>query len=220
MKSMRVWALGLVAFFALSQMANANEVLSQSNAPRAGHELRNLFASEHNAMAAMNPNALAQLAMLPQPGQRHDVVRYDAAWLAALPVASGGAEWQCLAEALYFEARGESVAGQFAVAEVILNRRDSARYPTSVCGVVRQGAGRGRGCQFSYACDGIADRISEPAAYRRVGKIARLMLDGAPRALTAGATHFHTAAVRPAWARRFPQTARIGAHLFYRQPSA
>ncbi|PKP85001.1 MAG: hypothetical protein CVT80_05010 [Alphaproteobacteria bacterium HGW-Alphaproteobacteria-2] len=138
--------------------------------------------------------------------------------LAATPPGGEGADWQCLAEALYFEARGEPLAGQAAVAEVILNRVDAAQFPASVCGVVRQGAGSGRGCQFTYACDGQPDAIRERAAYAQVGKVARLMLEGAPRGLTEGATYFHTPAVRPAWARRFEETARIGSHIFYRDP--
>ncbi len=138
--------------------------------------------------------------------------------LAATPPGGTGADWQCLAEALYFEARGEPLAGQAAVAEVILNRVDAAQFPGSVCGVVRQGAGNGRGCQFSYACDGQPNAIRERAAYAQVGKVARLMLEGVPRSLTDGATYFHTPAVRPAWARRFEETARIGSHIFYRDP--
>jgi len=73
-------------------------------------------------------------------------------------------------------------------------------------------------CQFTYTCDGISDAICDPASWSRVGKVARVMPDGAPRTLTEGATHYHTRAVSPSWARRFPQTAAIGAHLFYRQP--
>jgi spore germination cell wall hydrolase CwlJ-like protein len=153
------------------------------------------------------------------PRARPRQVRYDATWLAALPPAQGGAEWRCLAEALYFEARGEGIRGQFAVAEVILNRVDSPRYPGSVCGVVRQGAGQRKGCQFSFVCDGRPERISERRAFERAGKIARLMRDGAPRMLTAGATHFHTRGVRPRWSTAFARTAEIGAHLFYRGPT-
>lgn len=143
---------------------------------------------------------------------------YTDAYLRGLPAASGGAEWQCLSEALYFEARGESVRGLFAVGEVILNRRDSAAFPGSVCGVVHQGTGRRYACQFTYTCDGHSDHIGNPAAFSRVGKVARLLLDGAGRDLTAGATHYHTHAVSPSWARRFAKTATIGAHRFYRQP--
>lgn len=134
--------------------------------------------------------------------------------LAARPEASGDEEWRCLAEAVYHEARGEPLEGQIAVAEVILNRRDSGLFPRSVCGVVRQGA-RSGACQFSFVCDR-PGRIGERAAFVLAGKIARVMLDGAPRRLTGGATHFHAGRVRPSWARRFERTAEIGAHVFYR----
>ena len=136
-------------------------------------------------------------------------------WLLAQPAPTGDADWQCLTEALYFESRGESLQGQIAVAEVILNRVDSALYPRSVCGVVKQRGGGG--CQFSYVCDG-KKRMREKVAADLSGRIARAMLDGAPRLLTDGATHFHTRQVRPGWSRRFAHTASIGAHLFYRQP--
>ena len=140
------------------------------------------------------------------------LIRYDDAWLANQPVPTGDAQWQCLATAIYFEARGESLRGQFAVAEVVLNRTDSPRYPSSICGVVQQT------CQFSYTCDGRSDQMTNAEAADRAKRIARLMIDGAPRGLTMGATHFHTRSVNPAWAGKFPRTASIGAHLFYRQP--
>src|SRR5262249_52346868 len=129
----------------------------------------------------------------------------------------GDEQWECLAKAAYFEARGESIKGQFAVAEVILNRVESKIYPGTVCRVVNQG-GSG-GCQFSFTCDGISDRIREKDAWRTAGRIARLMLDGAPRALTDGATSFHTRKVRPNWAGRMERTASIGQHMFYRVSS-
>lgn len=143
-------------------------------------------------------------------------VSFSRSWLDTQPVASGGAAWQCLAEALYFEARGETLKGQFAVAEVIINRVKSTRFPDSVCAVVNQGTGRKYQCQFTYTCDGISDAIREPAAYTSVGKVARAALDGQVPALTSGATHYHTTAVRPKWARVYSKTAAIGVHLFYR----
>lgn len=142
---------------------------------------------------------------------------YDRGWLEQQPKASGGKQWRCLAEALYFEARGESVRGMFAVGEVIMNRVDSARYPNTLCGVINQGTGRKFACQFTYTCDGNAEVIHEPAAWAKVGKVARLLVDGAPRQLTDGATHYHTRAVNPRWARVFPRTTTIGSHHFYRQ---
>jgi spore germination cell wall hydrolase CwlJ-like protein len=154
-------------------------------------------------------------AVLPASAQHEGLTE---AWLMAQPVPRGDADWQCLKEAIYFEARGESLQGQIAVAEVILNRVDSPLYPRSVCGVVRQRGGGG--CQFSYVCDGRTDRMREAAAADLAGRIARAMLDGAPRVLTEGATHFHTRHVRPGWSRRFAHTTTIGAHHFYRQPGS
>lgn len=140
------------------------------------------------------------------------------AQINALPRARGNAEWRCLAEALYFEARGETLQGQFAVAEVILNRRDSKKFPSSVCNVVNQGTKSGKkyACQFSYKCDGRAEVFSEGGAYIQVGKVARMMLDGKARNLTKGATFYHTGAVRPRWSRKFQRTAKVGSHFFYR----
>ncbi|KMK66898.1 cell wall hydrolase [Puniceibacterium sp. IMCC21224] len=176
-----------------------------------------LLKMEQRGLSAVGPAHLKTL-VTPQPVTAQDL-RYDAGFLSTMSSAQGGAQWQCLAEALYFEARGETVKGQFAVAEVILNRVDSPRYPNSVCGVINQGTGRKYACQFSYTCDGRSDAIHEVSAFSQVGKVARVMLSGATRALTDGATHYHTGAVSPNWARKFPLTARIGDHFFYRQPT-
>ncbi|MCL4187353.1 MAG: cell wall hydrolase [Rhodobacteraceae bacterium] len=160
---------------------------------------------------------------LPRFARRLDgaalVLRYDRAWLDALPPAEGDDNWRCLARAIYHEARGESIEGQFAVAEVILNRLNSPEFPGTVCGVVNQGASRPRACQFSFACDGRPDTMHNARARDIARKIARLMIDGAPRQLTQGATHFHARRVRPRWARVFDLTAEIGAHIFYRMPT-
>ncbi len=167
--------------------------------------------------AAEEATAPAKVALKKMTPKLDPVVKYDMAWLMAQPAPTGGADWQCLTEALYFEARGESLKGQFAVAEVILNRVDSPLYPNSVCSVVKA---RGRGaCAFSYVCDGNSDTMRDRASRERAARIARVMLDGAPRLLTAGATHFHTRNVKPKWARQFKHTITIGAHIFYRQPA-
>lgn len=162
------------------------------------------------------PSGPTQAAPIPPARAMTEGLTED--WLMAQPKPEGDAQWQCLTEALYFEARGESLQGQIAVAEVILNRVDSPLYPRSVCGVVKQRGGGG--CQFSYVCDGRADRMRDRAAADLAGRIARAMLDGAPRVLTDGATHFHTRGVRPSWSKRFAKTAAIGAHFFYRQPGS
>ena len=143
--------------------------------------------------------------------------RLDFATLDAMPAVSGDAQFQCLAQAVYFESRGEPLSGQIAVAEVVLNRVDSSSYPRSICGVTKQGAGSGRGCQFSYACDGRPDVMTSSVSKARSEKIARMLIDGRPRSVTSGATHFHATYVRPDWSRKFARTAAIGNHVFYRQ---
>lgn len=142
---------------------------------------------------------------------------FTASWLASQPKATGSAEFSCLAEALYFEARGETIKGQFAVAEVIRNRVQSSRFPNSYCGVINQGTGRKYQCQFTYTCDGRPEVVNEPGAYARVAKVARATIDGKSPDVTHGATFYHTTAVRPSWARKFTNTARFGVHLFYRR---
>lgn len=124
--------------------------------------------------------------------------------------------WRCLTEAMYFEARGEGLAGQIAVGEVILNRVDSRQYPNSVCEVVSQGSGNGTACQFSYHCNGLDRQINDPLSWDQIGRVAALMLAGRPRVLTDDALYFHNTSVRPSWAQKFVRTAKIGQHVFYR----
>jgi spore germination cell wall hydrolase CwlJ-like protein len=143
-------------------------------------------------------------------------VHFSRAWLDAQPKAKGDAQWACLSEALYFEARGETVKGQFAVAEVIMNRVAHSRFPQTLCGVINQGTGKKYGCQFTYTCDGIAEKINEPRAFSRVSKVARAVIDSKAPNLTNGATHYHTTAVSPGWGQVYTKVARIGVHIFYR----
>ena len=219
----------LVSLLLLSLMtgvsATAEMYLSTSNyeGDAADMRLEDLMGLENRVLDSLSAEhlgsfgPLSSVRAMPRP-ERLATVNYNRKWLDQQPAADGGAEWECLAEALYFEARGESVKGQFAVAEVILNRVKSSYYPDTVCGVINQGTGKKYQCQFTYTCDGNPERISEPRAFERVGKVARLMLDGAPKVLTGGATHYHTVAVRPSWARKFAKTASIGVHHFYRRP--
>lgn len=192
--------------------AAASELLEKRLGAVLGQEKRAL---------AMVPAARLDAITTPPAAQARGIATapagmdYSRSFLASQPRANGNSEWQCLTEALYFEARGETVRGMFAVAEVIANRRDSGRFPNSICGVVNQGTGRKFACQFTYTCDGRPEVVNEPAAWATVGKIARLVLDGAPRALTNGATYYHTNAVNPRWARSFSRTAVIGDHYFY-----
>ncbi len=127
-----------------------------------------------------------------------------------------GSEERCLAEAIYFEARSEPEEGQAAVAQVVLNRVRSGLYPQSVCGVVYQNRNRRMACQFSFACEGKALRISEPEPWRTAVRIAGEVLRGQTYISDVGAsTHYHANYVRPRWARALKKTDTIGSHVFY-----
>ena len=143
--------------------------------------------------------------------------KLDLASIDSLPrPTAGGDDQRCLAEAIYFESRGEPLEGQVAVAEVVLNRVDDRQFPRTVCGVTNQGAGSGRSCQFSYACDGRPDVMTSAGPRVRAEKLAAVMLAGRPRTVTDGAIYFHARGVRPGWARKMTRTSAIGHHYFYR----
>ena len=124
---------------------------------------------------------------------------------------------KCLTEVIYFESRGEVVRGQMAVAQVVLNRAFSGKYPNTVCGVVYQNAHRHLACQFTFACDGIPDRVKEPDMWDRANVIANEMLDGKIWLPEVGkATHYHAHWVHPGWVREMTKLHRVGVHTFYR----
>jgi spore germination cell wall hydrolase CwlJ-like protein len=137
--------------------------------------------------------------------------------LAALPaVAQNEAEEpdetevQCVAEAVYHEARGTSETSQVAVAHVIVNRAKSEDFPDDVCAVVEDG------CQFSYECDGKSEAMTEPEAREEAIDTAEAVLEGATPDPTGGALYYHNGAVKPEWADEFRLTTKIGGHTFYR----
>jgi spore germination cell wall hydrolase CwlJ-like protein len=124
-------------------------------------------------------------------------------------------ELDCMTQVVYFEARGETPRGQAAVAQVVLNRVRSPAFPKTVCGVVYQGA-NGRGCQFSFACDGSMTRAREASAWRRARTISARALSGVVLADIGSATHFHTTQVSPDWGPGMLRVAQVGLHIFYR----
>jgi spore germination cell wall hydrolase CwlJ-like protein len=135
----------------------------------------------------------------------------------ALAGASLAKAEKCLANAIYFEARGEAVRGQIAVAQVVMNRVFSPFYPNDVCGVVYQNSNRHLACQFTFACDGIPDVITEPDAWARAQRIARDMLAGKlwmPE--VAKSTHYHAYWVHPSWVAEMKKMYKLGVHTFYR----
>lgn len=129
-------------------------------------------------------------------------------------------EENCLATAVYFEARGEPLKGQKAVAEVVMTRAGSGLYPRSICGVVYQNSNHYLACQFTFTCDGVSHRTREKAAWSLAQRVAVAAMTNArnKRPLTNWATHYHASYVKPAWASKLVRTATIGTHIFYREP--
>lgn len=129
-------------------------------------------------------------------------------------------ERNCLAEAVYYEARGEGEAGQKAVAEVIFHRMRNRYYPSTICGVVFQGSNLRKGCQFSFTCSGEMKARKSPAAWSRAKRLAANILTGATALgdITDEATSYHAVSVDPSWAVHLVKTVQIGNHIFYRVP--
>ena len=201
-----------------------------------------LRAAEAPQEAAATAAAAAPKAQLPQPEPMvlRDVAPEQALAInASIPVlhapnpaapsvafaAATGLDrlrsLQCLAEAVYYEARSESEDGQRAVAQVVLNRVRHPAYPGSVCAVVYQGPMRaGGGCQFTFTCDGSLARAPFGADWLRARRIASEALGGAVHRGVGLATHYHTHQVLPDWALRLAKVGVIGNHNFYRMHGA
>lgn len=124
----------------------------------------------------------------------------------------------CLAKAVYYEARSEDSVGQMAVAEVVMNRVHDPRFPKSICEVVYQGQYRSTGCQFTFTCDGAARHKPYGGAWDRAKNVALHVMLGLNTPVTNNATHYHTDYVNPYWAPGLVETAEIGTHIFYRFP--
>ena len=124
----------------------------------------------------------------------------------------------CLALNVYFEARNDSMAGQYAVAQVVMNRVQSSKFPNDVCSVVKQSRKDGT-CQFSWYCDGKSDKPREAYAWAYAQMVAADTLIGQGidvTDMTQGATHYHANYVRPYWADKLEYTVTYGSHLFYK----
>jgi spore germination cell wall hydrolase CwlJ-like protein len=140
-----------------------------------------------------------------------------------LYTASEYPEHYCLAQNIYFEARGSSLADQAGVANVVMNRVNDRRYPDTICDVVYQGIQDSAGnmvrhrCQFSWYCDGKSDVPTDTDMWVEAQMLAWYMIEeNKYRGLTEGATHYHADYVNPHWARDLQLVGRIGEHIFYR----
>ena len=126
----------------------------------------------------------------------------------------------CLALAISYEAGHEPLAGQEAVAQVILNRLRHPAFPKTLCGVIYQGAERRTGCQFTFTCDGSLRRPRSALAMAQATAVAEQVLNGGASFTVGGATHYHANYVSPYWAPSLVKIRAIGAHIFYRMPGA
>ena len=139
---------------------------------------------------------------------------FVAAWLGA----DLERQTVCLANAVYYEANGEPLSGQRAVAQVVLNRLRHPRFPKTICEVVYQGSERPTGCQFSFTCDGSLGRAPNPVRFKTALGVATAALDGWTSAEAGQATHYHTLYVFPKWAPELLKLGILGHHIFYRLP--
>jgi hypothetical protein len=178
-----------------------SSVSAAAEAAKAGYRA----ASAQHAViapAVATPQALATLAALP-------VVRSAPQTQTLTPYR----DLECLTDAVYYEARGESLEGQAAVAQVVLNRARAPHYPKSVCGVVFQGVGTG-GCQFSFACNGAMTRPVELTAWGRARAVAGRALAGYVMDAVGSAVHFHGTHLAAGELGQDGAVAHIGGHVF------
>ena len=208
--------LGAVGLVALSQSSGATtllpDLLSQNDAVEAPVAPPAALPTDGRPLAP--DDALAVNSQIPLSG---------APGTAAAPFSLGKASadtraraLECLTSAIYYEAGQESVEGQRAVAQVILNRVRHPAFPNSVCGVVYEGSTRVTGCQFTFTCDGSMNRQPVPALWDRARRVADAALTGSVYAPVGQATHYHANYVVPYWASSLAKTAVEGAHIFYR----
>jgi hypothetical protein len=185
---------------------------------------RGSLGGGNSAVSAIASFASAPAPALPQPDLNPDSL---AAYIADgykttdQRLAVANSERDCLAQAIYHEARGESAAGQLAVANVIVNRARSGKFPSTLCGVIYQNAEKGRyRCQFTFACDGRSDAPGERRAWIRSAELAQTVYaefatGEAVGAVPGSALYYHTTNVRPSWANTYNAVAKIGSHIFY-----
>ncbi|MEI2386515.1 cell wall hydrolase [Breoghania sp. JC706] len=197
---------------------NLNKMLMARAAAAAGFSALSAYAP--SAVEDTSLPFAALFGMPPGPTPEEEAVdRENPHWWVSNPLPASvilPKEQRCLAEAIYFESRGEPEAGQAAVAQVVLNRVKNPAYPSTICKVVYQNRTQRNSCQFSFACDGVRDRIDSKDSWEEAQKIAREMIAGKHWSDKVGAsTHYHATYVRPRWARKMKRLEKIGRHVFY-----
>lgn len=215
-RSVRAAAFAAAAFLLTLAMDGSPLLASpdEAAAPTA-HFLAHGDAFAEAGDLALDAGGAGAATDTPALGHAESLAEQERRSLADLVVDQTGtttlnAEQHCLASTVYFEARGEPIEGQLAVAEVVLNRTRSGRYPSTICGVVRQPA------QFSYVRRGVIPRADQDCEeWRRAVAIARIAETRATRLLPENVLWYHANYVSPGWGRRLARNTRIGLHIFY-----
>jgi spore germination cell wall hydrolase CwlJ-like protein len=221
--SRKTWSFGAVAAFAI-----ANVVFSSAHSAetQAENGIAPSLLAVPNAEIADDgiermpdqPLFVSQEIVQPLPGAQPEAVPVvtSASSLGAMvqqmePRSALSEEMKCLAGAVYFEARGEPLAGQLAVAQVIINRTEDPRFPASYCAVVQQQG------QFSFIKRGrMPDIRTASPAWAKARAIAEIAHHGLWQSEAEGAVFFHARYVRPQWSHRKQRLAQIDTHIFYR----
>ena len=231
----------LAAYVARQQAAKGFNIFGEAPAPQLTSAMVSAYAAAHYGNAALTAIDTAA----PAPAQPSAVSAFASPELAyaalessvtddmlakyahvrfeptVKKIARANQEKLCLSKAIYHEARGESDNGQWAVANVIINRAMSKRFPSTMCGVIYQNADQGRNrCQFSFACDGQPDMTSERKAWLKANTIAAAAYSEfqhgqRPGVVPGSALFYHTRSVSPDWSSTYQRVAQIGAHVFY-----
>jgi spore germination cell wall hydrolase CwlJ-like protein len=207
----------------------AQTVASASSPPKIDYQLTVLATSPAKAAAAtptgpVIPARSAVLSSVARPATGtappsgavavRPAVTQEGLWPLIWENLRGAAldeELNCVAVAIYHEARGEPFPGQLAVAEVIMNRAHSGRYPTTLCGVVKQP------WQFSFVRAGRFPAVNTASpAWSYAQSIARIASKRLADALPEDVLWYHADYVAPVWGRRLSRVEKIGAHIFYR----
>ncbi|MFL6725279.1 MAG: WecB/TagA/CpsF family glycosyltransferase [Sphingomicrobium sp.] len=227
----RGWKLWVAATVAVTALTGVSIYAASLEVPRhdplrVGQSLSDSRYSGSQLIALPPPNLLRPLSpeeATQENGERPFVNRLDTPashFVLHTDTEDSSRALTCLAQAIYYEAAGEGVDGGRAVAQVILNRVRHPGYPSTVCGVVYEGADRPTGCQFSFTCDGSMQRLPVPWLWARSRQIAQQALAGRVFAPIGHATHYHADYVLPYWADSLDKSAQIGRHIFYRLRTA
>ena len=203
------------AFALLLVFATVSGAATTGNAPTTNHQYTNNPSTAQ--LRGIVADARAIPAVIREPLMAADAIQASPSAVELAMVKFAG-EQRCLAEVMYYEARGEGVEGEEAIAEVVFHRMHRRGYPTSICGVVYQGMEDAPACQFSFVCNGDMRRPKTASAWARARLLAAKILSGYTILgnITGGATSFHAVDVEPDWAGSLERTVQIGNHIFYK----